>query len=200
MFVIEPLLADFDQKIVRLLLTGDGKSMADCRVEFIEVGDELVHRHRLQLQAWEDNFLLGVGLHVRLVFVVIVDDSLVETIEGGISHTGGEWFHGAWHNLVLIFRLKIEAKDFSSEYVEAAIVIFIAGVHVALHDVSQEIQTLMGVDLVVGAVRIDYVAQVDGRRYSRLNVVDGLNTKNFIYELYIQINDILFNSYKSLWV
>jgi len=61
-FVIETMLTDLDQRALGLLRALDHQTVADCRVELVEIGDQFVHDAGLDFQFGEDNIIFVVRL------------------------------------------------------------------------------------------------------------------------------------------
>lgn len=94
--------------------------------------------------------------------MVIIEDSLVDAVEHGISQAGGPKFESRWYHLVFDVRFITKSKDFSYEHVQLSVKLHVDAVNVTLNDVTKNVQSVFFVDIDTVTIGVQDETEIDG--------------------------------------
>lgn len=94
--------------------------------------------------------------------MVVIEDSLVDAVEHGISQAGGPKFESRWYHLVFDVRFITKSKDFSYEHVQLSVKLHVDAVNVTLNDVTKNVQSVFFVDIDTVTIGIQDETEIDG--------------------------------------
>lgn len=105
-----------------------------------------------------------------LPVIIVLEYSVIETVERGIPWRCGEHLESAGYDLIRRRRLQIVSKNLPRQAVEAAVKVGVARILVAFNDIAENVETLRRVDADPLAGRVKNKSAINGSRDSRFNV------------------------------